>query len=600
MMSKRRSILILLIFILIFVVSSCRKETTSFTQTFDYTDLSVRDYTSENGMVTAANPLAAKVGLDVLMKGGNAFDAGVAVSMALGVSEMDASGIGGGGMMMAYKAKTKEALFYDFREFASIDTKEDLSYYENMGTSYSMFTATPTLLAGLNQILKDEGTLSLSEVLAPSILLAKEGITLTPELVDNINDSSFKLSLNEYLKSTFRKENGSRLKVGDILVQKDLASTLEKIAEKGIAYFYTGELGNSIVKTVNDHGGVLTTNDMERALNKNYQQDSYLNGTYKDYEILTVGSPSTGGVMLLEMLNMLESYSGEIAELGHNSGEYINLISTAMSLAYGDKEKYLGDANFVDIPLEGLLSKEYARNRFTKYKKGEAYLGTAISKDEEAYGDPSSYMTQNGKTYEIGEAQSHDSTTSFSIIDKEGNMVTITQTINNLFGSGISPEGSGFFLNDEMKDFSFTLGSANVIEPLKEPASYMVPTIVLKNDLPFATFGTPGGSRIPSTALQIFLNITEFKMNMEEAIEAYRIHCFTTSENNRSDESKLIFLENGLLPLKEELESYKYKTFYYGDQKLDSYFGGVQGIKIEDGKYHGASDLRRDGKAFGY
>lgn len=597
-----KSLFYLLSVLIILLSTGCKKKNPveEDNPQIDFTDLSVRDVVCENGCVAAANPYAAKVGIDILKNGGNAFDAAVAVSLALGVVEMDASGIGGGGLMIAYNVNSKQSLFYNFREFASSMAQTDLSHYAEMGDRYNLYTGVPTLLAGLSQILKEQGTKTLKEVFAPAIDLAENGCVATPELINNINDNSTKINRNDYLKQTFKRENGSRLREGDIIKQTALANTFKLIAEKGIEEFYQGTMADKIVETVTKNGGIITKEDLKLALNKNYfMEDSIIKGTYKDYDVLTVGSPSSGGAMLIEMLNMIEAYK-DVTKLKHNSAEYVNLLATVMQLAYGDKEKYLADELFVDIPLDGLLSKEYAASRIEKYQVGKAYLGTALSSEEQPYGDAYAYSSSTKTDYELGMQESHYSTTSFSIVDKEGNMVTITQTINNFFGSGISPEGTGFFLNDQLKDFSYIEGSINVIEPLKQPASYMLPTVVLKNGKPFATLGTPGGSRIPAAGLQVFLNMTDFNMNMQEAINAPRIYCFTTNESNRLDKTKQIYIENALNNIKEELSSFGYEVISYADSQIHSYFGGVQGVKVEGANYHGGADPRRDGKALGY
>lgn len=609
MSSKRaiKTLLIILIFAMTFLMA-CKKERDTNKGSgngnkveYDLEDLSVRDYVSKNGIVTAANPYAANVGIEILKKGGNAFDASVAVALAIGVAEMDASGIGGGGLMIAYNVNTKNKLYYNFREFASKDVSCDLSTYASMEDRYCLFTAVPTELAGLAQILKDQGTMSLSDVIAPAIKLARDGVVCTPELIANINDNTVKINRNDYLKNIFRRENGSRLKVGDKIYQVDLANTLQTISDNGIEYFYQGELADNIIETVNANGGTLTKEDMVMALNRNYlDTDKIITGTYKDYDLITVGSPSTGGTILVEMLNMIEASDISVSDLGHNSKEYLNLLATVMQLAYGDKQKYLADSNFVEIPLKGILSKDYARERISKYIEGRAYLGCSLNEEELPYGDPFKYDDKVNTAYVDGDSLDHCSTTSFSVVDKEGNMVTFTQTINNFFGSGISAPSSGFFLNDQLKDFSFEEGSINVIEALKQPASYMLPTVVLKSGAPYATFGTPGGSRIPSAGLQVFLNMVEFDMNMQEAIDAYRIYCFTTSEADRDKTKKDLYIEVGLNPLKDELSNMGYEVNVYGDSSIHSYFGGVHGIKVEGDNYHGGADPRRDGKALGY
>ena len=269
-----------------------------------------------------------------------------------------------------------------------------------------------------------------------------------------------------------------------------------------------------------------------------------------------------------------------------------------MQLAYGDKEKYMADTSFVEVPLEGLTSKEYAADRFTKYTAGSAYLGTAAG--DVPYGNPWEYQDETATLYADGTSGDHYSTTSFSIIDKDGNIVTFTQTINSFFGTGYVPEGTGFFLNNEINDFSMQPDSINAVAPLKQPASYMMPTVVLKDNKPYVTLGSPGGSRIPSAVLQVLLNIMEFDMNIQDAISAARVYCFTTDDSNSSDTAKDIYIEGALKGLEGQLQAMGYNVLYYGVTEYSSYFGGVQGIKVTDNGYHGGADPRRDGKALGY
>lgn len=567
---------------------------------YDYTDLSVRDFIGEKGIVAAASPYAAKVGLDILKSGGNAFDAAVATSFALGVAEPSASGLGGGGMMIAYNVKTQKSLFYNFREFAPAAADTDLSNYKKpmTGENCCIETAVPTQVAGLLTILEEQGSgkLSKQQIIKPAIDLAENGIKVTAELSKNIGESTAKILLNGNEVWNVFSDGIEGLYEGDVLVQSDLAKTLKYVAEHTVEQFYTGEIAEKIVSAAQSRGGCISMEDMRYAYGHYPVKSEALTGTYKDFGILTAASPSTGGTMLIEMLNMLESY-GDIAALGHNGAEYINLISTVMQLAYGDKEKYMADSAFGDVPLKGLTSKEYARKRMEKYTAGKAYAGTA--EGDNPYGDPYEFNGATGKIYSDGQSGEHESTTTFSVIDEEGNIVTFTQTINNFFGCGIVPEGTGFFLNNEMRDFSYEEGSINAVEPLKQPASYMMPTVLLKDGKPYATLGSPGGSRIPSAVLQVVLNMTDFGMDIQQAINAPRVYCFTTS-NETAGTPKSLYVENSLKLLLPSLNALGYNAVAYSDWEIDSYFGGVQGIKVEGKNYHGGADPRRDGKALGY
>ena len=570
------------------------------TPTFDYTDLSVRDYVGKNGIVTAANPYAAKVGLDILQSGGNAFDAAVAVSFAMGVVEPDATGIGGGGLMIAYNVNTGRSLYYNFREFAPQNATAD-KYQQDYTSQCGKAIAVPTQVAGLLTILEEQGTMSRNEVMAPAIRMADEGVVVTPELAAVIYDNFTTLAKSSSETQPVFFPNGlDPIEEGELLIQKDLAKVLQNIADNGKSYFYTGEFAQKVVDTIQQAGGYVTMDDMKYAMDNYPVTSEALTGSYNGYDILTVGSPSTGGTMLIEMLNMLEAYgkSASIEQLGHNSPEYINLIATVMQLAYGDKEKYMADTSFVEVPLEGLTNKEYAADRFTKYKAGSAYLGTASG--DVPYGNPWEYQDETATLYADGTSGDHYSTTSFSIIDKDGNIVTFTQTINSFFGTGYVPEGTGFFLNNEINDFSMQPDSINAVAPLKQPASYMMPTVVLKDNKPYVTLGSPGGSRIPSAVLQVLLNIMEFDMNIQDAISAARVYCFTTDDSNSSDTAKDIYIEGALKGLEGQLQAMGYNVLYYGVTEYSSYFGGVQGIKVTDNGYHGGADPRRDGKALGY
>ncbi|MCM1043194.1 MAG: gamma-glutamyltransferase [Corallococcus sp.] len=565
---------------------------------FDPTDLSVRDYVGKNGVVASANPYASKAGLDILKAGGNAFDAAVAVAFAIGVAEPDANGLGGGGVMMSYNADTQKSVYYNFREFASFS-------YDGQKSGEGTYIAVPTEVAGLLTILEEQGTMTRQQVMKPAIDLAESGVIVTPELAKNISSYAYKLygCGDTGVEDAFLIDGLDPIAEGSTLVQPQLANTLKLISEKGKEGFYKGELAQKIVARIQELNGYVTMSDMEYAMNNYPKKGDALTGEYGGYSILTANSPSTGGTMLIEMLNMLEHYktTGLISQLNHNSAEYVNLIATVQQLSYGDKEKYMADSAFVDVPYKGLTSKEYAAERLQKYTAGKAYLGTASNADEQPYGNPIPYNGAEVAEYGMSVQDSHFSTTSFSVADKHGNLVTFTQTVNNFFGSGKVAEGTGFFLNDQIRDFSYTEGSINSVEAGKQPASYMMPTVLLKDGKPFATLGTPGGSRIPAAMLQVILNMLEFGMDIQSAINAPRFYCFTTNESNRNDTAKELVIEKSLESLSQTLQSFGYDITVQGYEPIDSYLGGVQGIQLTNkGELHGAADPRRDGKAFGY
>lgn len=590
-------------------------------------DLSVRDYQGSNGVVAAANPYAAKAGLDVLQAGGNAFDAAVAVSFALGVVEPNASGIGGGGIMTAYEASTGNYISYNFREFvpaagtaARYGTAEALD-------DYALSTGVPTQVAGLVRIQAEHGALKGDEgrktVLAPAIDYAKNGVKVTPELASTIssNFNSISLAGKEALRIFTIDGNGMDiLEEGSLMVNTNYGNVLEEIANKGVDGFYTGWVADAIVNSmqktflssdataaeIEQAKGIITYDDLLYARDNYPIKETPVSGTFKGYEIVSATTPSSGGIVLLETLNMLEVWESkngkDLSSLSHNSAEYINVISTAMQLAYGDKRKYIGDSKFVNVPISGLISKEYAAERWQNYTKGQAYLGRFQGDND--YGDPWKYVSNTSVQALLDEDnQEHYSTTSFSVADKDGNIVSVTQTINHFFGNHIVPENTGFFLNNQLSSFSLTTTSASYVEPYKQPVSHIMPTIVLKDGNPVATLGSPGSMRIPSAVIQVLLNIIEFDMDIQSAIAAPRVYSYACASDDLSSTSKDLYVEKAIpQSVIDELIKMNYNVIPTGDGDIDLYFGGVQGITFEYVKnlLHGGADPRRDGKAIGY
>ncbi len=571
---------------------------------YDFTDLTVRDYVGKNGVVAAANPYAAKAGLEILQAGGNAFDAAVAVSFALGVVEPNASGLGGGGILVAYEASTGEYVSYNFREFVPGAGTADA--YPNGDADVDggiKSSGVPTQVAGLLKVLENHGNKTRQEVMAPAIHYADNGVKVTPELASAINDNFSKIMVSrDETLDVFTYEGIEPLQKGDTLIQKDYAHTLKLISEKGAEGFYTGETAQAIVDCQEENGGLITLEDLEYAMNNYPKVSTPVMGTYRGYDIASANSPSSGGMILLEALNMIENY-GDVSKLGHNSAEYLNVVGTAMALAYGDKRKYIADTAFVDVPVSGLLSKAYAAERWQKYTVGQAYLGRHQGDND--YGNPWDYIKEQAPVYYQGEHEyiEHYSTTSFSICDAEGNIVSVTQTINYFFGNGYVPQGTGFFLNNELSSFSFTPSSVHYIEPYKQPVSHIMPTIIMKDGSPWATLGSPGGLRIPSAVLQVVLNLIDFDMDIQSAIAAPRIYTYAAGSSDKSTTSKDLYIEYALYEtVGNQLSSMKYNVIPYGAGDIDLYFGGVQGIRFNasDGTMHGGADPRRDGKALGY
>ena len=583
---------------------------------YDITDLSVRDYRSENGVVAAANPYAAYAGLQMLMNGGNAFDAACAIAFALGVCEPNASGIGGGGIMVAYDARTGEKVSYNFREFVpKAGTAETYQRIESqLGVSSSnklkygsYCPGVPTEVAGLLKIIEERGNLSRQTILAPAIEYASKGVKVTPELAKQISDNSTVIMMSKKeVRNVFTSDGFTYLQEGELLVQEDYGKVLQEISDKGLDGFYKGWVAEAIIAACGAaNGGIMTQEDLDYAAANYPKNATPLEGTYRGYDIITANTPSSGGIILVEALNMLECY-GDISKLEHNSAEYINVVSTALQLAYGDKRQYIADQEFYSVPIKGLMSKLYAAERWQKFVAGKAYLGRFQGDSD--YGDPWKYNTTNTPlSMPADDGDEHYSTTSFSVADKEGNIVSVTQTINHFFGSGVVPHGCGFFMNDQLTSFGYN-NTASFIQPYKQPVSHIMPTIIMKDGDPFATLGSPGSMRIPSAVTETVINMIDFGMDIQTAINTPRFYSYAcaNADEGAGLNKKDLYLENAIYATGEraKLEAMGYYVIPQGKGDIDLFFGGVQGIQFEykDGKtiLHGGADPRRDGKALGW
>lgn len=525
---------------------------------------------SKNGMVAAAHPLAAEAGVEVLKKGGNAIDAAVATALAVSVVEPNASGLGGGGFMLIRFAKTGETVVIDYREVAPQKATPDMykvvdgKVVDDADHIGYKAVAVPGYVAGLSLALKKYGTMKLADVMQPAIKYAEEGITVTATLSGIIKDNFDKISKFPATAKIYLKD-GLPYEAGDKLVNKDYAKTLRLIAAKGPDVFYKGEIADAIAKDMAANGGLITKADLAA-----YQPSirKPVSGTYRGYEIISSPPPSSGGTHVIEILNMLENY--DVKKLGHNTPDALQLWTEVIRRVFADRGKYMGDPAVVKVPLDGLLSKEYAKERAKDIDLNKA--GTEVTA-----GDPSAYEGAH--------------TTHLSVIDKEGNMVALTQTIECFFGSGVVVPGLGFLLNDEMDDFDVEPGRANSPGPGKKPLSSMSPTLVLKDGKPFLSVGSPGGPRIITAVAQVLSNIIDHGMSIQEAIEAARIHA-----DNQS-----VYVE-GRIPeqVRQALEAKGQKVTV--KKEYDLYFGGAQGVLFDTakGEFHGGADPRRDGKAVGY
>ncbi len=529
---------------------------------------------AENGMVSSQEARATRIGVEVLRRGGNAVDAAVAVGFALAVTLPRAGNLGGGGFMLVHLAEEGRTLAIDYREMAPAAATRDM-YLDEAGEvidQKSWYTrhavGVPGTVAGLAYALERYGTMSLAEVLAPAIALADGGMVVTADLSASLAARQERLTRFPATAEIFFHEDGSPVRPGERLVQADLAWSLRQIAENGPAAFYRGAIAERIAADMAAHGGPITLEDLA---NYRVVQRATVRGSYRGYEIHSMPPPSSGGVHLLQILNLLEPYP--LGELGANGAETIHLMAEAMKLAYADRSQHLGDPDFWPVPVAGLTSKAYADSLRPAIDRGRARPAAEI-----AAGDPAPY-------------ESHE-TTHYSVMDRRGNAVSNTYTLNFGYGSGIVAAGTGILLNNEMDDFSskpgvpnaygLIGGEANAIEPGKRPLSSMTPTIVLKNGQPFLATGTPGGSRIITTTLQVLLNVIDHGMNVAAATNAPRVHHQWLPDELR--------VEQGLSP-----DTLAALTALGHSIAEKNAMGSTQSVlRAEDG-FHGASDPRRPG-----
>jgi len=448
-------------------------------------------------MVVTPNKEATDIGLSVLEKGGTAVDAAIAVSFALSVLRPQSTGLGGGGFMLYYDKKEKKTTAFNFREFAPLKAKKEMFLGKG-----ALSIAVPRFIAGLGDIYDKVASKKVPwpDLVQPSIDLALTGFPVYPNLAQAIREKEALLSNDRPSQQIFLP-NGKLPKEGDIFLQKDLAKTLGVIAEKGWSGFYEGFVSYAIVKTVQRGGGLITVDDLWHVESI---ETTPIEGTYRGYKIVSMPPPSSGGVTLLETLNILEQFHfGK--QLGGLKSRTVHIVTEAMRRAFLDRSRYLGDPNFVKIPVKGLLSKDYAKG-----------LAESIQK---SHSTPSNTLAPDKKL--TGESQS---TVHFSIVDREGNAVASTQTINSLFGSGMVAEGTGVVLNNEMDDFSGE-SEANTIEAWKKPLSSMAPTFVFnpKGELSMV-LGSVGGPKIISSVLQTLVNQIDFGVSPLTAVAAKRFH----------------------------------------------------------------------------
>ena len=462
----------------------------------------------QGGSVVSDNELATKAGIEILKAGGNAVDAAVATAFALGVVDPVASGLGGGGFMVIYQAKEKKAHVLDFRETAPAAARreqylKDGKPAQSLSLTGPLAVAVPGEVAGLTEALKRFGTLPLATVMAPAVRYATDGFPVQRRLRFGIERALPSIRKFPDLARVMLVQNEVPGE-GEMLRQRELGQSLKAIAEQGPQVFYEGWIGQAIAERLKKEGGALTIDDL-----KSYKPvwREPIIGHYRKWMVITMPPPSSGGIALIEMLNVLEKY--QLGLMAHNSAAYLHLIAEAMKHAFADRAQYLGDPDFVQMPTDKLISKEYAtwiRGRISPTKTyPPKYYGLAPFKAEK------------GGTSHLG------------VVDKSGNAVSCSLSINTRFGSKILVPETGIVLNNEMDDFAIQLGpltgaEANSLQPKKRPLSSMTPTIILESDRPALVVGATGGSRVPSATLQAVLNILDFRMPLKQAVESPRIH----------------------------------------------------------------------------
>ncbi|MGB6243034.1 MAG: gamma-glutamyltransferase, partial [Castellaniella sp.] len=534
---------------------------------------------ARRGMVVSEQELASQAGLAMLKAGGNAVDAAVAVGFTLAVVLPNAGNLGGGGFMMVHTAQDGKDIALDFREMAPGKASRDM-YLDAQGKvvdGRSLFThlavGVPGSVAGLTHAQQRWGKLTLAQVMAPAIRLAEQGYTVSQPLAEALGKTAKTMGQWPATRAIFWR-NGQPLKAGDRLVQKDLAHSLRLIAGQGADVFYRGAIGQKIAAEMARHGGLITRQDL--AQYRVVEREPIV-GNYRGYRVVTMPPPSSGGIHLVQILNMMEGWP--ISDWGAGSAQTIQHMAEAMKLAYADRSEYLGDTDFVKVPVAGLISKTYARTLAATIDAKRARPSSDIKP-----GHPQPYES--------------DQTTHFSVADSEGNAVAVTYTLNTNFGSGIVADGTGILLNNEMDDFSAKPGVANVygliggeanaVQAGKRPLSSMTPTLVMKDGRPWLVTGSPGGARIITTVLETVVDAIDFGMNPAEAAAQPRFHHQWWPDQLR--------VEKGLSP-----DTLALLRGYGQHVSIMPTMGRTQTIQIRDGGMYGAADPRNpDGAALGW
>jgi len=532
--------------------------------------------------VVSARKDASDIGLEIMKKGGNAFDAMIGVQLALSVSHPTAGNIAGGGFMV-YKLKDGTDGTLDFRETAPAGSSEKMYQNEDgdvipgLSSIGGLAVGVPGTISAIFEIHKKFGSLPIEELFKPSIDLANNGYIVTKYLEAELDEK----------RDDFIKINGSsslyskQYKSGDTIINKMYANTLREIMNKGADGFYKGPVAQDMISTISESGGIMTMEDLSEY--KSVWRDP-VRFKYKGYDIISMSFPSSGGVILGQMMKAIENF--DLSEIEHNSPEYVQLLTEIERRAFADRSDLMGDPDFMKLPVYEFMDKKYVDNRMKDFSWDQATPSSKIKPGEIIFNES-------------------NETTHFSIIDKEGNAVSVTTTLNNSFGSKVFVENSGFFLNNEMDDFSSKPGypnffgvvgsEANSIQPKKRMLSAMTPTIVLKNNKPHLILGSPGGPSIITSVFQTILNVLEYGMSVNDAVSSPRFHHqwypdLIVMENEAySDELNTILSEKNYLIVKLPIEEDTLGVYKRSD------IGAVDAILIDDNlKVYGGADLRRE------
>ena len=536
---------------------------------------------AKNGIVSSASRLASEAGLEALKQGGNAVDAAVATAFALAVTWPSAGNIGGGGFLV-YHGANGHATTFDFREKAAIAATESMylgadgRVVNNSNHIGMLAVGVPGTVAGLYKAHQELGSLPWEDLVGPALEMAREGIPLTYSLQTGFVRSAGRFRQYPSSAKKFFKSDGSFYELGESWKQPDLAHTLELIQRNGKDGFYRGENAKRLADFMAANGGLITEEDLEQ-----YEaiEREPIRGSYRGFDIISMPPPSSGGVALVEMLNILEDY--DLPRMGHNSADYLHVLTETMRRAYADRAEHLGDPDFNDdMPLSRLLDKEYA-----------AELRSSIDMERKSESQPSQFA----------QAYESEETTHFSVVDKDGKMVSLTYTLEFGYGSAIVVEGGGYLLNNELGDFNAIPGltdergnigtTPNLVAPQKRPLSSMTPTIVAQNGEPVFATGSPGGKTIINTTMQTILNIIDHGFNIAEAIEAGRIHHQWLPDVTRVESDSIST---------DTIRLYEAKGHRVQERSSQGAAMGVYHNR-DEGLFEGASDSRRgDGAAVGY